>query len=134
MNKKIKDLTLAELQNICEGMHSCQECLFSNNLCKKGRLSDVLVRCFYKTNLCDEEVKISSNESQEYYEVEDKAFKNGVYFIDSLHAKREAQVCYKCLLNGEYNLLIRCSSSTRSHFVKLKDYKKTWWLRGEKND
>ena len=60
--KKIKYLTLEELHNICEKQHSCQECPL-NKLCgRDGSLSNVLARCFYKTNYAEQEIKVAENE------------------------------------------------------------------------
>ena len=48
--KKVKDLTLEELNNFCDKQNSCQECFFQQNLCFNDDLADVLTKCFYKHN------------------------------------------------------------------------------------
>lgn len=58
MKKKIKDLTLKEIHNICEKQNSCQECVFIQHLCKRAALSDVIAICFYKTGVEDQEIEV----------------------------------------------------------------------------
>lgn len=63
MKKKIKDLTLEEIHNICEKQNSCQECVFSQHLCKRAALSDVLAICFYKTGVENQEIEVEDENS-----------------------------------------------------------------------
>lgn len=58
MKKKIKDLTLEEIHNICGNQNSCQECVFSKHLCKRGDLSGVLAICFYKNGVENQEIEV----------------------------------------------------------------------------
>lgn len=64
-------------------------------------------------------------------EVINQAFLKGVCLIDSLNSKRTGQVYYLCRLENEYKLLVQTSSGGK--FIKLSDYQKTWWIRGEEN-
>lgn len=61
MNKKVKDCTKKEIHNICENQNSCQECVFSQHLCKRAALSDVLAICFYKTGVENQEIEVDNN-------------------------------------------------------------------------
>lgn len=66
MKKKIKDLTLKEINKICEKQNSCQECVFSQHLCKRGALSDVLAKCFSKNGVENQEIELEETCGYEY--------------------------------------------------------------------